>query len=579
MKKLVTVCLILCTILCGFAQQQPTREELRRTAENIQNLLQRDSLNNLIITRLELQIDSLRSSATTTPATTKATDERATAIYSAESDDAEAANSNQEESSLLGFLLVAFGAGLIALHTPCVFPMIPLTVTFFTSNSPNRGQAIRKALFYGFSIILIYSLIGVAISATMGPSFATFMSVHWVPNLIFFVIFITFGLSFLGLFEITLPNSFVNRVDAQSEKGGYYGVFFMAFTLVLVSFSCTGPIVGSLLVQAFQGEAIRPLLGMIAYATAFAIPFTIFAMFPQLLAKLPKSGGWLNVVKVTLGFIELGLALKFLSMIDQVYHLNILDRDVYIACWIAISLLLSYYLLGKFRLPHDSPVDTVSVPRLIVALIPFIFAIYLLPGLFGAPLKALSGYLPPMHTHNFDLPGTIREYSSETELTLCDEPKFQNKFRLPHGLKGYFDYDQALACAREKNMPLFVDFTGHGCVNCREVEANVWSDPQVLRYLKNDFVIASLYVDDFTRLPEDEVYLSKETGFTIETVGEKNFDLEQSLFEVNSQPYYALIDPHTGKVLTPPIAYTKSVTEYLHFLEKGKNKFEALYQK
>jgi len=537
-------------------------------------MLRRDSLNNLIISELELRVDSLRNHVAATPA--KATDERTAA---ASNEEADTANSMQEEGSLLGFLLIAFGAGLIALHTPCVFPMIPLTVTFFTSNSPNRGQAIRKALFYGFSIIFIYSLIGVAISATMGPSFATFMSVHWVPNLIFFVIFITFGLSFLGLFEITLPNSFVNRVDAQSEKGGYYGVFFMAFTLVLVSFSCTGPIVGSLLVQAFQGEAIRPLLGMVAYATAFAIPFTIFAMFPQLLAKLPKSGGWLNVVKVTLGFIELGLALKFLSMIDQVYHLNILDRDVYIACWIALSLLLSYYLLGKFRLPHDSPVDAVSVPRLIVALIPFIFAIYLLPGLFGAPLKALSGYLPPMHTHNFDLPGIIREYSSESESTLCDEPRYQNKFRLPHGLKGYFDYDQALACAREKNMPLFVDFTGHGCVNCREVEANIWSDPQVLRYLRNDFVIASLYVDDFTRLPENEIYLSKETGFTIETVGEKNFDLEQTLFEVNSQPYYALIDPHTGKVLNKPVAYTKSVNEYLRFLEQGKNKFDALHKK
>ncbi len=573
MRKLITVFLLLCSVLSGLAQQ-PTREELRRTAENIQNMLRRDSLNNLIISELELRVDSLRNHVAATPA--KATDERTAA---ASNEEADTANSMQEEGSLLGFLLIAFGAGLIALHTPCVFPMIPLTVTFFTSNSPNRGQAIRKALFYGFSIIFIYSLIGVAISATMGPSFATFMSVHWVPNLIFFVIFITFGLSFLGLFEITLPNSFVNRVDAQSEKGGYYGVFFMAFTLVLVSFSCTGPIVGSLLVQAFQGEAIRPLLGMVAYATAFAIPFTIFAMFPQLLAKLPKSGGWLNVVKVTLGFIELGLALKFLSMIDQVYHLNILDRDVYIACWIALSLLLSYYLLGKFRLPHDSPVDAVSVPRLIVALIPFIFAIYLLPGLFGAPLKALSGYLPPMHTHNFDLPGIIREYSSESESTLCDEPRYQNKFRLPHGLKGYFDYDQALACAREKNMPLFVDFTGHGCVNCREVEANIWSDPQVLRYLRNDFVIASLYVDDFTRLPENEIYLSKETGFTIETVGEKNFDLEQTLFEVNSQPYYALIDPHTGKVLNKPVAYTKSVNEYLRFLEQGKNKFDALHKK
>lgn len=576
MKKHITVLIILCSVLSGFARQ-PTQEELRRTADNIQNMLRRDSLNNLIIHKLELTIDSLNNQSTqTVPNSKKQSETTATDSNIADTEEASETTGNiQEEGSLVAFLLIAFGAGLIALHTPCVFPMIPLTVTFFTSNSPNKGQAIRKALFYGFSIIFIYSLIGVAISATMGPSFATFMSVHWVPNLIFFVIFITFGLSFLGLFEITLPNSFVNKVDAQSEKGGYYGVFFMAFTLVLVSFSCTGPIVGSLLVEAFQGEATRPLLGMIAYATAFAIPFTIFAMFPQLLSKLPKSGGWLNVVKVTLGFIELGLALKFLSMIDQVYHLNILDRDVYIACWIALSLLLSYYLLGKFRLPHDSPVDSVSVPRLIVALIPFIFAIYLIPGLFGAPLKALSGYLPPMHTHNFDLPGIIREYSGDAESTLCDDPKYKNKFKLPHGLKGYFDYEQALACAREKNMPLFIDFTGHGCVNCREVEASVWSDPQVLRHLKNDFVLASLYVDDFTKLEEDEIYVSEQTGFTIETVGEKNFDLEQELFDVNSQPYYALIDPYTGKTLVPPMGYTKSVNEYLRFLEKGVAKFNA----
>lgn len=578
MRKFIFLTAILLQSFLVFSDS-PGKKEIQKTTENIQNLLKRDSLNNLIIEELEARLKEKGDSSVTKVETPDKKNYEAdqNEIFEAE---------EEEDKSLISFILVAFGAGLIALLTPCVFPMIPLTVTFFTANSTNKSQAIRKALVYGFSIVLIYSIIGVVISATMGPSFATFMSVHWVPNLIFFVIFITFGLSFLGLFEITLPNSFVNRVDAQSEKGGYYGVFFMAFTLVLVSFSCTGPIVGSILVQAFQGEAIRPLLGMVAYATAFAIPFTIFAMFPQLLAHLPKSGGWLNVIKVVLGFIELALALKFLSMIDQVYHLNLLDREIYIAAWIAISVVLGLYLLGKFRLPHDTEIKVVSVPRLIFALFPFIFAIYLLPGMFGAPLKALSGYLPPMSSHDFNLPGIIREYSLSTGIDsdskgseLCGKPKYQGKFELPHGLRGYFDYDQALACAKEKKMPLFLDFTGHGCVNCREVEANIWSDSRVLKHLKNDFVLVSLYVDDFTDLPKEEVYESKETGTLVETIGERNFDLEQQFFGVTSQPYYAIIDPYTEKPLVKPVGYVNSVALYLQFLEKGIENFNQKHKK
>lgn len=499
------------------AAQSPTKQELQQTTENIQNLIRRDSINNLIIGVLEKKVDSLSAGKIDIPAKTDTT-EGSVSIGPPEGLVIE------KETSLLSFMIIAFTAGLLALITPCVFPMIPLTVTFFTSSSESRGEAIKKALFYGFSIVLIYTVIGLIISATLGPSFATFMSVHWLPNLIFFIIFIVFGLSFLGLFEITLPTSFVNRVDQQAEKGGYYGVFFMAFTLVLVSFSCTGPIVGSIIVQAFEGEAIRPLMGMLAYSMAFAIPFTIFAMFPQLLAKLPKSGGWLNVIKVILGFIEFGLALKFLSMIDQVYHLNILDREIFIAFWIVISVLLGLYLIGKFRLPHDTEIKIVSVPRLVMAVFPFVFAIYLLPGMFGAPLKALSGYLPPMYTHDFDLPGITREYCTcEGEgkgNILCDEPKYKNKFKLPHGLKGYFEYEQALKCAREKNLPLFIDFTGHGCANCRRVEENIWSDPQVLKLLKNEFVMVALYVDDNTQLTAEEKEILTKSGLSGESIGE-----------------------------------------------------------
>lgn len=576
MKKLLFTLFIILPVFV-FSYNPPSKKELRQTAHNIENLIRRDSLNNRIIQKLEEKLDSLEkeTSPAVLPEEKKAGEEiaRTPPVVEKHIDEEDIGN-----MSILGFMLVSFTAGLLALLTPCVFPMIPLTVTFFTANSSTRRGAVIKALFYGLSIVLIYTIIGVIISATLGPSFATFMSVHWAPNLIFFMIFMVFGLSFLGLFEINLPNSFVNRVDAQSEKGGLYGVFFMAFTLVLVSFSCTGPIVGSILVQAFQGEAIRPLLGMLSYSLAFAIPFTVFAMFPQLMAKLPKSGGWMNVLKVILGFVELALSLKFLSMIDQVYHLNILDREVFIAFWIVLALLLGFYLLGKYRLPHDTEIKVVSVPRLLLAIFPIVFAVYLLPGMFGAPLKAFSGYMPPMFTHDFDLPGIIREYSM-TEgkgITLCDEPEYKNRFKLPHGLKGYFSYDQAIACAKEKKLPLFVDFTGHGCTNCREVEANIWSDPQVLQLLKNDFVLASLYVDDFTKLPKEEQYRSKE-GIDIETIGERNYDLEQEKFGVTSQPYYVLIDPYTGKTLVNPVGYVADVTEYVDYLLKGIRKFKELH--
>ncbi len=473
--------------------------------------------------------------------------------------------------SLAAFMLVAFLAGLAALLTPCVFPMIPMTVTFFTGNSKNRGKAIAKALIYGFSIILIYTLAGTLVAWINGPEFANWLSTHWAPNLFFFAIFVIFGLSFLGLFDITLPSSLVNSVDEQADKGGYYGVFFMAFTLVLVSFSCTGPIVGSILVESAGGEIVKPIAGMFAFSLAFAIPFTLFAIFPEWLNSLPKSGGWLNAVKVVLGFLELALALKFLSIADQVYHWGILDRHVFIAIWIAILFFLGLYLLGKIRLPHDSETKAVSVPRLMLALLTFSFIIYLIPGLFGAPLKALAGYLPPMSTHDFDISSLLRDRTvgpiAEAE-ELCAPPKYGDMLEFPHGIQGYFDYDQALACAKAKNKPIFIDFTGHGCVNCREMEANVWSEPEVLERLKNDYIMLALYVDEKKELPEEDWYTSNYDGKVKKTLGKQNADLQITRFKNNAQPFYVILSPE-GKLLSLPIAYERDVNKFIEFLDNG----------
>jgi len=483
--------------------------------------------------------------------------------------------------SLLVFFFVAFLAGLAALLTPCVFPMIPMTVSFFSSTSASRSQAITKALVYGISIIVIYTVVGTVVSAIFGPAFANWLSTHWLPNVFFFAVFVVFALSFFGLFEITLPSSLVNNVDAQADKGGFTGVFFMAFTLVLVSFSCTGPIVGSILVEAAGGQFLLPILGMLGFSLAFAIPFTLFAIFPEWLNSLPKSGGWLNSVKVVLGFLELALALKFLSVADQVYHWNILDREVYLTLWIVIFSLMGFYLLGKIRLPHDSKLETISVPRLMLAIATFSFVVYLIPGLFGAPLKALAGYLPPMHTHDFDVPTLIAEkmetnagglLAGNKNEELCEPPKHADLLHIPHGLKGYFDYEQALDCAKEKNKPVFIDFTGHGCVNCREMEARVWSEPEVLERLQNDFIVASLYVDEKTTLPETEWYVSEYDGKTKKSIGNQNADLQITRFNNNAQPYYVIVNPN-GELLAQPKAYDLNVQNFVDFLDTAKERF------
>jgi len=476
-----------------------------------------------------------------------------------------------QEKSLFGFLLLSFLAGLAALLTPCVFPMIPMTVSFFTGRG-NRFQA----LMYGFFIILIYTLIGAALAPMMGPETANHLSTEWIPNLIFFLVFIVFGLSFLGLFEITLPGTLINKVDQQAEKGGLIGVFFMAFTLVLVSFSCTGPIVGSILVSSAGGEFLKPILGMFAFALSFAIPFTLFAFFPGWLKSLPKSGGWLNTVKVVLGFIEIALAFKFLSIADQAFHWGILDREINIAIWIVIVVLIGVYLMKGFRMPGDTGKDaedkTVSVPRISLAMIAFVFAVYLIPGMWGAPLKSLAGYLPPMYTHDFNLLGSAEGKSSG----ICDEPKYADFLHLPHGLNGYFDYDQAIACARQQNKPLFIDFTGHGCTNCREMEANVWSDPQVLQRLREDYVVVALYVDDKTELPEGEWFTSSYDKKVKKTIGKQNADLQITNLNNNAQPFYVLVGKDE-RVLVSPYGYNLDPEKFTRFLDSGKSKYKELY--
>ncbi len=475
-----------------------------------------------------------------------------------------------EGESLWGFMVLAFLAGLAALLTPCVFPMIPMTVSFFTGRTKSRSQGIRQAFIYGLSIIAIYTIAGTAVAAIQGPEFANWLATHWLPNVFFFGIFIFFALAFLGMFELTLPSSFVNKIDARAEKGGLGGIFFMAFTLVLVSFSCTGPIVGSILISSAGGELIKPVLGMFAFSMAFAIPFTLFAIFPEWMQRLPKSGGWLNSVKVVLGFLELALAFKFLSIADLVYHWGILDRDIFLVIWIVIFAALGLYLLGKIRLPHDSKMDHIGVPRLLLALTTFMFVVYMIPGLWGAPLKYLSGYLPPLTTQQF----TIGDGSAASTTPISEEPvKYSDILKIPHGIPGYFDYQQALAAAKKANKPLLIDFTGHGCVNCRKMEENVWVDPQVLKRLREDFVMVALYIDERLELPESEWYTSEYDGKVKKTLGKQNADFQITRFKNNAQPYYVILD-HEENLLTQPRSYNTKISEFIEFLDGAKGEFK-----
>lgn len=480
-----------------------------------------------------------------------------------------------KKNSYFGFFLLAFLSGLGALITPCVFPMIPMTVSFFMKG--NNKKPVLNGLLFGGSLIGIYTILGTLVAVTFGADAANFISTHWLPNVLFFIIFIVFAAAFFGAFELVLPASIVNKVDKQADKGGLIGIFFMALTIALVSFSCTGPIVGTVLVESITGEFVKPIIGMFGFSLAFAIPFGLFAMFPKWLNSLPKSGGWLNSVKVSLGFLELALGLKFLSIADQTYHWGLLDRDVYIALWIVIFSLLGIYLMGKIKFSHDSDMPYLKVPRLFLSIGVFSFVAYLIPGLWGAPLKALAGYLPPMQSHDFALLHEVKSLKGKVG-NICEEPKYSDKLHLPHNLHGYFDYEQGMACAKRLNKPVFIDFTGHGCVNCREMEARVWSDQRVLDILAKEYVIIALYVDEKTiMLPEEEHYFSKVTGRKVTSLDKKNADIQICMFGTNSQPNYILLD-NNEQLLNYPAQYDLNVNTFIDFLKTGVKNYKEQKQ-
>lgn len=500
---------------------------------------------------------------------------------------ADTAAENEEEGiSLWSVILEAVAWGFVALLTPCVFPMVPMTVSFFLKNSGSKRRGRFMAMLYGISIVALYTLpIGIIILITyfVGGDAVTadifnWLATHWIPNLIFFAIFMVFAASFFGAFEITMPSRFVNKADSKSDKGGLIGVFFMALTLVLVSFSCTGPIVGSVLIKSTQGEIWEPVITMLAFSVAFALPFTVFAFAPSLLKDLPKSGGWLNTVKVVLGFLELALGLKFLSVADQTYHWGILDREVYLALWIVIFTLLGFYLLGKIRFVNDTPREHLSVKRLLLSVAVFAFVVYMIPGMWGAPLKALSGYLPPLTSQDFViLPGGRAVSDGETGAGAAASgdkaPKYSDFLDLPHNLEGFFDYNEALEYARRVNKPLFVDFTGHGCVNCREMEAVVWSDSRVLELLRNEYVIVALYADDKKRLPESE-WVTLENGKVLKELGKINSNFVMHKFGANAQPYYILLDGKE-KPLASPRGYNTDIDQFVSFLKEGVENYRS----
>lgn len=471
------------------------------------------------------------------------------------------------ESSLWAIFIAGFIGGLAAFFMPCIYPMIPMTVSFFTKQSGSRAKGIRSAIIYGLSIVIIYVALGLLITLIFGASALNEAASSATFNLLFFVALIIFGISFLGAFEITLPSSLVNKMDEKSNQRGFMGLFFMAFTLALVSFSCTGPIIGTLLVDAVsKGSYLGPAIGMLGFSSALAIPFTLFAIFPSWLKEMPKSGGWLNTVKVSLGFLEIALAFKFLSNVDLAYHWGIFNRDVFLIIWIVVFGMWALYLLGKIRLSHDSEINFLSLPRLFFAMFILGFTIYMVPGLWGAPLKGISAWLPPQSTQDFDLYSNAGIASAKAETS---GKKYAGLFHAPHGLDAFYDYEQGLAYAKTVNKPILIDFTGWSCTNCRKMEASVWPDKEVLRLLREDYVLISLYVDDKTELSQEEKYVSAFSGKKINSIGQKWSDFQASKFGTNSQPYYVIAD-HNGNVLVPPQAFNLDINNYTKFLESGK---------
>ncbi len=491
--------------------------------------------------------------------------------------------------SIWALLIEAVLWGFAMLLTPCVFPMVPMTISFFMkgSSSPRAGRF--KAFMYGLFIVLLYTVpicLIIGITWLVGGDAVTadifnWLATHWIPNIIFFIVFMVFAASFFGAFEITLPSSLVNKSDQNSDKKGLAGVFFMALTLVLVSFSCTGPIVGSVLIKSTQGEIWTPMITMLAFSVAFALPFTIFALFPSLLTKL-KSGSWMNSVKVVLGFIEVALGFKFLSVPDQTYHWGLLDREVYLAIWIVVFTLLGFYLLGKIRFAHDDKVEKIGVFRLALIILDFSFVVYMIPGMFGAPLKALSGYLPPIETQDFvinshagnDVPTYYAE-GQEANVSASVSSAIGEKYglKMPLGLTGYYTIEEGLEASQKTGKPVFVDITGHGCTNCREMEARVWTRPEVMAILRNDFVIVALYTDDKTKLDEED-WITTESGKVLKDLGRANSYIARSRFNVNAQPNYAILDSE-GNLLLPVRGYNLNVEEYITFLKNGIAAFNA----
>ncbi|MDR1758010.1 MAG: thioredoxin family protein [Bacteroidales bacterium] len=484
------------------------------------------------------------------------------------------AQKTTEQESWWRFFLTAMLGGILGLLMPCVFPMIPMTVSYFMKSKNPK----MEATLYGTSIVVIFVLIGIVLSLIFGAGFANILSTHWIPNLLFALIFIVFAISLFGYFDITLPSKWVNGSARMEKRGGVAGIFFMALTLVLVSFSCTLPIAGAVALHSADGSFLKPVVGMLGFALGIAIPFTFFAYFPEVLKKIGKSGNWMNTLKVTLAFVELAFALKFINVPDQTYHWGILDREVYLALWIVLFSMLGFYLLGKIRFPHDTEMPyQKSWVRYFLSIGVFAFVVYLIPGMFGAPLKAISGWLPPTTTQDFDIHNIIRNETHqgafEHKATLSEHPRYADHLDLPHGIEGYFDYHQALNVARRENKPLFIDFTGHGCVNCRNVEAAVWVDSRVRAKFADELVVACLYVDDKTveLLPEDQI--KDMNGEWIKMLGKKNMFLQQQLFRENSQPCYFVVN-HDGHVLSGPVYYERDADKYLKFLDEGIEKFK-----
>ena len=474
----------------------------------------------------------------------------------------------EEEKSLLSFILFSFFAGFLAILTPCVFPMIPLTVSYFTNKKSDK-KSYFDAVFFGVSIVFIFTFLGVFLSVLIGPQSANEIATSWLPNIIFFILFIAFGLSLIGFYELTIPSSFITSVDKKSQEGGLLGIFFMAFTLVLVSFSCTGPLVGSILVQSASGLQIKPVLGMLSFSLAFSLPFTLLAIFPQKLQSLPKSGSWMVNLRIILGFFAIAFSLKFLSVVDKAYHFNLLNRDVFLIIWSSLFMILSLYLLGFVKLP-DGFIKVKNSRVRFIGMFCLSLSLYFATGLFGNRLSYFAAYLPPTESTYIDISTFSRKpfFDDESSSSLSNV-KYSDILKLPHNLQGFFDYNQALDFAKKSNKPVLLDFTGHGCVNCRDIESRVWPDARVRDYLNNKYVLLSLYVDDKTELTASGWYTSKYDSKVKKTIGKQNADFQITRFNNNAQPFYVILDPFSEKIIYKPWGYELDVENYLSHLENG----------